>query len=391
MKYQDLCSAVIVAAGFSRRMGGEDSKQFLPLCGVPVIVHTLRAFEAAREVQTCVVVCRGEDCERMRSLAEKYGLHKASAFVPGGETRQRSVAAGIAAVPREAGWLAIHDGARPLVTPQEIDGCIRDAREYGASALCVPVKDTLKVTDEAGFVVSTPPRGQLRAVQTPQVFERAAYERALRQAESDGKDYTDDCQLLEHMGLRVHLYPGSYNNIKLTTSGDVPVAEAALRRRGYGMRIGHGYDVHRLEEGRRLVLGGVDIPYPKGLLGHSDADVLTHAVMDALLGAAALGDIGGLFPDTDAAYLGADSLKLLAEVCRLLREKAFRILNIDATVLAQAPKLKPHLSQMCEKLSQTCGIPRDCVNIKATTEEGLGFTGSGEGIAAHAVCLLENR
>lgn len=156
------------------------------------------------------------------------------------------------------------------------------------------------------------------------------------------------------------------------------------------MRIGHGYDVHRLEEGRRLVLGGVDIPYPKGLLGHSDADVLTHAVMDALLGAAALGDIGGLFPDTDAAYLGADSLKLLAEVCRLLREKAFRILNIDATVLAQAPKLKPYLGQMCEKLSQTCGIPRDCVNVKATTEEGLGFTGSGEGIAAHAVCLLEN-
>lgn len=232
MKYQDLCCAVIVAAGFSRRMGGEDSKQFLPLCGVPAIVHTLRAFEAAREVRTCVVVCRGEDCARMRSLAEKYGLHKTSAFVPGGETRQRSVAAGIAAVPREAGWLAIHDGARPLVTPREIDGCIRDAREHGASALCVPVKDTLKVTDEAGFVVSTPPREQLRAVQTPQVFERAAYERALRQAESEGRDYTDDCQLLEHMGLRVHLYPGSYDNIKLTTSGDVPAAEAVLCRRG---------------------------------------------------------------------------------------------------------------------------------------------------------------
>ena len=156
------------------------------------------------------------------------------------------------------------------------------------------------------------------------------------------------------------------------------------------MRIGHGYDVHRLAGGRKLILGGVDIPYPKGLLGHSDADVLTHAVMDALLGAAALGDIGGMFPDTDAAYLGADSLKLLADVCRLLREKRFRIQNIDATILAQAPKLKPYIGKMRGNLSQTCGIPADCVNVKATTEEGLGFTGSGEGIAAHAVCLLEN-
>ncbi len=155
------------------------------------------------------------------------------------------------------------------------------------------------------------------------------------------------------------------------------------------MRIGHGYDVHRLVEGRKLILGGVDIPYPKGLLGHSDADVLTHAVMDALLGAAALGDIGCLFPDTDAAYRDADSLQLLAGVCRLLRGRRYRVQNIDATVVAQAPKLAPYLGKMRGNLSRVCGIPVDCVNVKATTEEGLGFTGSGEGIAAHAVALLE--
>lgn len=154
------------------------------------------------------------------------------------------------------------------------------------------------------------------------------------------------------------------------------------------MRIGHGYDVHRLTEGRKLILGGVDIPYEKGLLGHSDADVLTHAVMDALLGAACLGDIGKAFPDTDPAYEGADSLKLLDRVMELLRSVGFQVENVDATVLAQRPKLAPHILLMRKNLSAHMGLPEDRVSVKATTEEGLGFTGSGEGIAAHAVCLL---
>ena len=157
------------------------------------------------------------------------------------------------------------------------------------------------------------------------------------------------------------------------------------------VRIGHGYDVHRLIPGRPLILGGVDIPYEKGLLGHSDADVLTHAVMDALLGAAALGDIGGHFPDTDPAYSGADSLRLLERVAALIREKGYAIGNIDATILAQAPKLKPHIGDMRQRIAAACGVELDQISIKATTEEGLGFTGAGEGIAAHAVCLLEQR
>lgn len=154
------------------------------------------------------------------------------------------------------------------------------------------------------------------------------------------------------------------------------------------MRIGHGYDVHRLVEGRKLILGGVEIPYEKGLLGHSDADVLAHAVTDALLGAAAIGDIGKLFPDTDPAYKGADSLKLLAEAVRQVRAKGYDVVNVDATVLAQAPKLRPHIDTMRQNLADACGIDVDQMNVKATTEEGLGFTGSGEGIAVHAVCLL---
>jgi 2-C-methyl-D-erythritol 2,4-cyclodiphosphate synthase len=158
---------------------------------------------------------------------------------------------------------------------------------------------------------------------------------------------------------------------------------------GNTMRIGHGYDVHRLVDDRKLILGGVDIPYSKGLLGHSDADVLTHAIMDALLGAAALGDIGGLFPDTDPAFQNADSLKLLEKVCRLLEEKGCKISNIDSTVLAQQPKLKPYIGEMRKRLADACKINLDQISVKATTEENLGFTGTGEGIAAHAVCLIE--
>ncbi len=155
------------------------------------------------------------------------------------------------------------------------------------------------------------------------------------------------------------------------------------------MRIGHGYDVHRLTKDRRLVIGGVEIPYEKGLLGHSDADVLTHAVMDALLGAAALGDIGAMFPDTDEAYRGADSIELLQTVTRVLQQKNYRIVNIDGTVIAQAPKLKPFVEQMRKNIAAACKVTEEQVNVKATTEEQLGFTGSGEGIAAHAVCLIE--
>lgn len=155
------------------------------------------------------------------------------------------------------------------------------------------------------------------------------------------------------------------------------------------MRIGHGYDVHKLTEGRKLIIGGVDIPYKMGLLGHSDADVLTHAVMDALLGAAALGDIGGLFPDNDPKYEGADSLKLLSEVCRIIYEKGYKISNIDATIIAQQPKMKPHIEQMRKNFAQVCSVDIDRINVKATTEEHLGFTGREEGISAHCVCLLE--
>ncbi len=231
MGRNELCWAVIAAAGASTRMGGTDSKQFLPLCGVPAVVWTLRAFDAAGTVASVVAVCRREDAARMRACAARYGIRKLAAVVPGGDTRQESVAAGVAAVPPEAVFLAVHDGARPLITPGEIDACVRAAARFRAAALGAPVKDTVKLVDEDRNVVSTPPRRLLWAVQTPQVFERALYLRALARARADGADYTDDCQLVERLGVRVHLCRGGGGNFKLTEPDDAAAAEAVLRRR----------------------------------------------------------------------------------------------------------------------------------------------------------------
>ena len=199
-------------------------------------------------------------------------------------------------------------------------------------------------------------------------------------------DLSPDSMVFELTGRPVQLTQGDYANLKITTREDLPRAE---QKEGNDMRIGHGYDVHRLVEGRKLIMGGVTIPYEKGLLGHSDADVLLHAVMDAVLGAAALGDIGQHFPDTDPAYKGADSLALTREVARIIAEHGYKVGNIDATILCQRPKLAPHIPAMRRNIADAFGLPVDAVSVKATTEEHLGFTGSGEGMAAHAIALLE--
>lgn len=384
----DTVCAVVVAAGSSSRMGGSVPKQLMELCGKPVLSHTLSAFEKTPEVETVVVVCREEDMARIKEITENFS--KIKALVPGGKTRQASVAAGVKAA-GECGFVAIHDGARPLITPEEIRQVVADAKIWGASTLAAPVTDTIKTAGEQELVEETLDRSILRAVQTPQVFRKDEYVRAMEAAKAAGKDFTDDCQLMEFSGKPVHLCPGKRSNLKLTTPEDFLFARGILmerEERKNGMRIGHGYDVHRLTEGRKLILGGVEIPWNKGLLGHSDADVLAHAIADALLGAAALGDIGKLFPDNDPAYKGADSLKLLAEVCRRVREAGYEVENIDATILAQAPKLRPYIDRMRENLAAACGISPGQVSVKATTEEGLGFTGAGEGMAAHSVCLL---
>ena len=376
-------TAVLVAAGSSTRMGFD--KLSFDLGGETVLERSVRAFDECPEVDELVLVtgASGENAERAAARCKKPVQ-----LVRGGATRAESARNGVAAA--HGALVAVHDAARPFVSGEVIAAVLKAAARCGAAAPAVPVKDTIKQakggsgkTVPAGCMVEdTPDRSTLYAVQTPQCFDRAAYLAALDELdEARARLVTDDCSLFELTGRPVELVQGDYANIKITTREDLPRAENG----GKKMRIGHGYDVHRLVEGRKLILGGVEVPYEKGLLGHSDADVLAHAVMDAVLGAAALGDIGQHFPDTAEEYAGADSLR----VAEIMTEHGWRIENIDATILCQRPKLAPYIPVMREKLAAAFGLPVEAVSVKATTEEHLGFTGEGLGIAAHAVALIE--
>ena len=369
-------TAIIVAAGASRRMGFDKLSYRLP-DGRTVLETSCALFAAHPAVDELVLVAGGNrpQCEAIAAACPKP-----CTVVQGGATRADSVHNGLAAAKGQL--VAIHDAARPFASEEVITQVLQAAAKTGAAAPAVPVKDTIKVADKDGKVVTTPDRATLYAVQTPQCFDRALYLQALEAVSGEKASLvTDDCSLFELAGLPVTLTAGDYANLKITTPEDLQKEKT--------MRIGHGYDVHRLVEGRKLILGGVEIPYEKGLLGHSDADVLLHAVMDAVLGAAALGDIGKHFPDTDPAYKGADSLALTREVAAILTRHGYKLGNIDATLLCQAPKLVPHIPAMRQNIADAFGVDVSAVSVKATTEEHLGFTGEGLGIAAHAVALIE--
>ena len=369
-------TAIIVAAGASRRMGFDKLSYRLP-DGRTVLETSCALFAAHPAVDELVLVAGGNrpQCEAIAAACPKP-----CTVVQGGATRADSVRSGLAAAKGQL--VAIHDAARPFAGAEIITAALQAAAESGAAAPAVPVKDTIKVADKGGKVVATPDRATLYAVQTPQCFDRALYLQALEAVSGEKASLvTDDCSLFELAGLPVTLTAGDYANLKITTKEDLQKEKT--------MRIGHGYDVHRLVEDRKLILGGVEVPYEKGLLGHSDADVLLHAVMDAVLGAAALGDIGQHFPDTDPAYKGADSLALTREVAKIIAAHGYKVGNIDATILCQRPKLAPHIPAMRQNIADAFGLPLDAVSVKATTEEHLGFTGEGLGIAAHAVALIE--
>ena len=323
---------------------------------------------------------------------------KLLSVVAGGQTRQESVAIGLFTLGGDPDDLIlVHDGARPLVTSEVITRCIDGARRWGNAVAALPVADTLKAVDGAGddapTVTRTIDREGLWAVQTPQTFSVHALYAAHTSARDEGWTGTDEASLVERFGdTPVHLVLGDPQNFKITRPDDLRLASSVLRGRGAEaappMRIGFGYDIHRLTEGRPLVLGGVPIPSPRGLDGHSDADVLLHALCDALLGAAGLPDIGHLFPNTDPAYKDADSLSLLREVVRRLSELGYGVGNVDLTLLAEAPKIAPFIPQMRAAIADCLLVRPSQVGIKATTNEGLGALGRGEGMAAHAVALI---
>ena len=372
-------SAVIVAGGSSSRMRGTD-KIFLNIGGKTVLERSVGAFEKNALVNEIVVVTNEGVLEQTRTFLARCG--KLKDIVIGGDCRNASVQNGVAACSRDSDYYAIHDAARPFVTEELITCTLRAAMEYGAAAPGLPLTDTIKEVDGENRTLSTPDRSRLVAIATPQVFAADLYRAAAR----TDVDVFDDCQLLENAGHKVKIVDGDPNNIKITTQDDISRAGYIA---GYcEMRIGHGYDVHRLVGGRKLILAGVEIEHHLGLLGHSDADVLTHAIIDAVLGAAALGDIGKHFPDTDGSYKDADSLELFSKVIEMISSKGYAIGNIDATVICQKPRLRPHIERMRENIARVAKVGVGAVNIKATTEEGLGFSGEERGIAAHAVVTL---
>lgn len=373
--------SLLLSGGSGTRMGCAGNKTLLPLLGESAICHALRTLR--RHCDGVVMVIRPIDEADIRAALAKSHL-SVEKIVYGGADRQESVYNGLAALPDDCDIVLVHDGARPLIDDETVQNVISSVRQYGSGIASTPVTDTFKQVDENDVAVATPDRNFLRAVQTPQGFKKDLLLRAHHEIK---QRCTDDAALVSQLGVPVHLCEGSRRNIKLTTPEDIAMAEHYLN---VFPRIGHGYDAHKLVEGRKFILGGVDIPFEKGLLGHSDADVLLHAITDALLGAAAMGDIGKHFPDKDPQYKGISSLLLLEKAVVLLRENGFDPLNIDATVICQRPKLAPHIPQMRENIARACGLEVDCVSVKATTTEGMGFEGEGLGVSTHAVALLKS-
>ena len=378
---------VVVAAGRGTRAGFDFNKAFYPLAGRSVLSRCLDALYASRMIDEIVLVLAESDKSEYENLVRSEGACPlVSKVVTGGETRQASVRSGLYALSPQTDIALIHDAARPFVSREIISAVISDAREYGSGVISTPVVDTIKVVSDDGYASCTPDRSTLRAVQTPQAFRYQEIMEAHRQALECPEIATDDAALYEKAFGRVKLTQAenAQENVKLTTRYDFERAEKAL----FIPRVGAGYDVHRLVEDRKLVLCGVEIPYENGLLGHSDADVALHALMDAMLGAAAMGDIGHLFPDSDNRYLGISSVKLLSETDSILKKAGFRVLNADITIVCQKPKLAPYILQMRQNIAQTLKIPIECVSVKATTTEKLGFEGEGKGISAQSVVML---
>ncbi len=374
--------AVVVAGGRGARAGLGRNKVFFAWKGRSVLSRCLDALERSGALDGAVLVLGTEDFEQYDALCAREGASPlVKRVVAGGDCRRRSVRSGLAALPEEVEIVAVHDAARPFVSPEAVRETVQSARKWGSGVISTPVTDTIKRVGPDG-AVETLDRSQLRAVQTPQTFDCAKLKAAHERAEAEGFDATDDAALFEHYygSVRLVTAPGAEANIKLTNPADFEKLSRPA------MRIGSGYDAHRLAEDRKLILCGVNVPHTRGLDGHSDADVAVHALMDALLGALGEGDIGRHFPDSDPAYKGISSMLLLERVMKIVREHGYGVANVDVTIVAQKPKLAAYIPAMRENLARALGT--DAVNVKATTTERMGFEGEELGISAQAVALL---
>lgn len=445
-------SGVVVAAGLGSRLAkalgpNAPRKAVLEVAGRPLAAWSVEALARTRGVDEVVVVLHRDDLEKARVAGDPLGdaLRAAGAtrFVEGGARRQDSTLAGVRATREASEFVLVHDAARPVLEPEHARQALEKAREVGAALLAVPAKDTIKRAGPGRVVRETPPRAECWLAQTPQVARRSELIAALEAAEREGVEVTDEAGALERLGKPVALVEGSYENLKLTTADDVAVVSRLLERRAQGSggnggaehdprtralgspatgaierelidtspwsptraldpatlagaarapalpcRVGLGTDIHRLVPGRKLLLGGVEVTYDRGLEGHSDGDAVLHAVIDAILGAAGLGDIGEMYSDRDARWKGADSMLLLSGALARVREAGLDVAQVDLTVRAEAPRLGPWKEKIKASLARALSLPVGRINVKAKTNEGLDALGRGEAIAVDAVVLL---
>jgi len=385
-------TAIIAAAGAGRRLGAAKPKQLLDIGGGSMLQHSVRAFLGHPRVADVVVVL-SPDLTTLALAGIEPSRAAALRVVKGGDRRQDSVANGFAAVAPESDVVLIHDAARPFVSADLIDRTIDAAAAHGAAIAALQSRDTVKRVAGDGRITETIPRETIYLAQTPQGFRRDVLAAAIELGRS-GVDATDEAMLAERAGYQVHVVDGDPGNVKVTTSADLDAARARMAstaRPARTGRAGTGYDLHRLVEGRPLILGGVTLPSDKGALGHSDADVVCHAATDAILGAVGLGDIGRHFPDTDPRWKDADSLVLLREAARMVRDHGYEVGNLDVTVILERPKIKDAVEPMRTRLAEALGIDRDRVSVKGKTNEGVDAVGRGEAVAAHAVALVRSR
>ena len=381
-------AAVVVAAGRGARARGDVPKQYREIAGEPMIRPTLRAFLTHAQIGVVQPVINADDESLYRSATA--GLQKLPAPVPGGATRQASVRAGLEALAASAPELVlIHDAARPFLSATLIDRAIAAGKTAGAAVPGVVIADTVKAIDAAATVVETLDRSRLRVVQTPQAFAFDLILDAHRRAAKAGlESFTDDAALAEWAGHRVSVFEGEAGNVKVTTNDDFARAEILQIAGLADMRTGNGFDVHAFADGDHVMLGGIRIPHTCGVTGHSDADVALHALVDAILGALADGDIGAHFPPSDPQWKGASSDRFLAFACERVRARRGVIANLDVTVVCEAPRVSPHRDAMRARIAAIAGIAVERVAVKATTSEKLGFTGRGEGIVAMATAAI---
>jgi 2-C-methyl-D-erythritol 4-phosphate cytidylyltransferase/2-C-methyl-D-erythritol 2,4-cyclodiphosphate synthase len=383
-------SLIVVAAGRGARLGGATPKQYLPCAGRPLICHAIEALTSAHEFAAVTVVIHPDDRDLYDAAIAELAPDAARALTApafGGATRQQSVRNGLEAhANAEPEIVLIHDGARPFASRELISRAIEAARRHGAAVPATPMTDTVKQVDREGRIVASPERASLRAVQTPQAFRFDLILEAHRTAAR--ADLTDDAAVAEAAGHPVFVFEGDSDNVKVTTMPDLHEAEARLSSNATEVRVGQGFDVHAFAPGDGVWLGGVLVAHDKKLEGHSDADVALHAIADAIYGALGEGDIGSHFPPSEAQWRGADSSIFLAHATKRVRARGGVVAHIDVTLICEAPKIGPYREAMRARIAEIAGIAVGRTGVKATTSEGLGFTGRREGIACLATVTI---